>query len=207
MSLLWLVRWVHNKVMLKKTLKIKFFIWMLLALPFFTSLNDLKAQSSTGGIGVILEHLPSQKTHRIRAVFKESPASRAKIVAGEEIVSVDGVSTQGMSFEDLGKKIKGPVGSVLALELKDPKTQIVRKLQLTRTSSQTVSPLIVKDTPLLPSQVSSNNLTPQEKEEVKAIIRRLTNEEQKKKMENLIIEYKNGSLIKGDFLQIIRKTF
>ncbi|MBF0491947.1 MAG: PDZ domain-containing protein [Deltaproteobacteria bacterium] len=193
--------------MLGKILKIKPFIVLLTFLAFLYSTQKLRAQASTGGIGVILEHLPDKKIHRIRAVFKESPAARARIVAGEEIVSVDGSSTQGMSFEELGKKIKGAIGSSVSLELKDPKTQSLRKVQLIRSSSQNVSPLIVKDTPPLPSTNNANALTDQEREEVKNIIRKLTTQEQKNRMNDLLLEFKNGKLIKGDFLQILRKTF
>src|SRR5262245_13237818 len=75
----------------------------------------LAAAEPTGGIGVILEYLPDKKVHRVRAVFQGTPAARAKIQPGEEIVSIDGNSTASMNFEELGKKIRGNPGEPVTL--------------------------------------------------------------------------------------------
>ena len=103
----------------------------------------LAAAEPTGGIGVILEYLPDKKIHRVRAVFQGTPAARAKIQAGEEIVSIDGNSTASMSFDDLGKKIRGNPGEAVTLVLRSPGSSTTREVRLTRVGQQTVSPLIL----------------------------------------------------------------
>ena len=69
---------------------------LLLCLVFLFIPCFVLAQAK-GGIGVILEYLPDKKVHRVRAVFQGSPAARAKIQAGDEIVSIDGQNTDKMN--------------------------------------------------------------------------------------------------------------
>ena len=176
----------------------------------------LFAQSA--GIGVILEYLPEKKIHRVKAVFQGSPAAKARIQAGDEIVSVEGLQTSQMSFEELGKKIRGNAGEGLNLSLKNSSTGEVREVRLIRVSN--VSPLITPpagSTPLLTGTTSqaplststsgSPTLTDEERNHIKAVIRKLKTPEDQKKMEQLLKDFRDGKLIKPDFFKTLKALF
>ncbi len=216
--------WVHNEKIVREfgyTSK-KLFNWkdtfmrkkiqMILALfclLFIEPSSFPRAQSSlepTGGIGVILEFLPDKKIHRIRAVFQGSPAARAQIKAGDEILMVDGQSTQSMSFEDLGKKIRGTPGEKITLTLRSPSLGQTREVALVRVGQQKVSPLIL-NAPGTTPQTPPTTFTPEEKEQIKSVIGRLKTPEDQKKMEKLLLDLKEGRLIKPDFFKILKVEF
>lgn len=181
-----------------------YFFVFLLILSFF----PLSAFSQTkGGIGVILEYLPDKKVHRIRAVFQGSPAARAKIQAGDEIVSIDGQSTEKMSFDELGQKIRGNPGEAVTLVLKSPGSGLSREVRLTRAAPNTVSPLIEGVSGNQTISMPRSSFTEAEKEKIKDVIRQLKTPEEQKEMEKLLLELKEGKVIKPDFFKILRAKF
>ncbi len=162
---------------------------------------------ATGGIGVILEYLPQSKVHRIRAVFQGSPAARAKIQAGDEILSIDGQSTDKMSFNELGQKIRGNPGEAITLVIKSPHASQSREVKLIRTSPRSVSPLIEGATGTSAISMPRTSFTEAEKEKVKNVIRQLKTPEEQKEMEKLLLELKEGKVIKSDFFKILKAKF
>ncbi len=181
------------------------FLKKLSFILLFLSFASLLKAEPNGGIGVILEYIPSTNTHRVRAVFQGSPAAKAKIHAGDQVIAVDGQSTQNMSFQELGKRIRGEVGSPITLTLHQPTLNINREVKLLRSNPQTVSPLVVQgDSALNPTTVSLND---KEKEEIKAVIRRLKTPEEHQKMEKLLQELKEGKVLKSDFFKILKAQF
>jgi carboxyl-terminal processing protease len=68
-----------------------------------------------GGIGVVL----NQQNGRLEVieVIPESPASRAKLQAGDLIVSVDGVQITKANIEDVLNKLRGLPGSSVKLDI------------------------------------------------------------------------------------------
>lgn len=179
--------------------------YFLCFLNFFFAFPLLS--QSTGGIGVILEYLPDKKVHRIRAVFQGSPAARAKIQAGDEISSIDGQSTEKMSFDELGQKIRGNPGSSVTLVLRNPNSGLSRTVQLTRTAPNTVSPLIEGVGGGSQISVPRASFTEAEKEKVKNVIRQLKTPEEQKEMEKLLLELKEGKVLKPDFFKILKAKF
>jgi len=173
---------------------------------FFLLLLPLNAAAdSTGGIGVILEYIPATHIHRIKAVFQGSPAAKAKVRAGDQVIAVDGQPTKDMSFQELGKRIRGEVGTPITLTLHQPTLNVTREVKLIRSSSQSVMPLIVQgDSQLNPMSVT---LTEKEKDEIKAAIRRLKTPEEHQKMEKLLQELKEGKVLKSDFFKILKAQF
>lgn len=167
----------------------------------------LFAAEGNGGIGVILEHLPQKGIHRIRAVFQGSPAARAKVQAGDEIVSIDGQSTEKMNFEELGKKIRGNPGEPVTLVLKSPASGQTREVKLTRASPNTVSPLIEGVSGTSTVSIPTTSFTEAEKEKVKNVIRQLKTPEEQKEMQKLLQELKDGKVIKPDFFKILKAKF
>jgi carboxyl-terminal processing protease len=68
------------------------------------------------GVGAVLD-LQDGRILIVR-VLHDSPAERAGVVAGDEIVTVDGVSVAGLTVDEVVPKVRGPEGSKVTLELK-----------------------------------------------------------------------------------------
>ncbi len=81
--------------------------------------QDLTSQTSgeVSGIGIRMEL--NQKTKRLTVVeaIEDSPAIKAGIKAGDQIVAIDGKSTQSMNVEDASKLIRGKAGTSVVLQL------------------------------------------------------------------------------------------
>jgi carboxyl-terminal processing protease len=70
------------------------------------------------GVGMTVEMKDRLVT--IVSTFKGSPAQLAGIRAGDVILSVDGVSTEGLNLDEVVGKIKGAEGTTVALQLYRP---------------------------------------------------------------------------------------
>ncbi|NLV71180.1 MAG: S41 family peptidase [Actinobacteria bacterium] len=78
-------------------------------------------ESSSGsysGVGMVVEMKDNLVT--IVSTFKDSPAEIAGIQSGDIILAVDGVSTDGLSLDEVVTKIKGPEGTTVILEMYRP---------------------------------------------------------------------------------------
>lgn len=93
----------------------------------------LTSQTSgeVSGIGIRMEL--NEKTKRLTVVeaIENSPALRAGIKAGDEILAINGKSTQEMKVDDASKLIRGKAGTMLTLRLGRP-GQSAFDLKLTR---------------------------------------------------------------------------
>lgn len=81
--------------------------------------QELTDQTSgeLSGIGIRMEL--NQKTKRLTVVeaIENSPAIKAGIQAGDEILAIDGQPTQGMKIEDASKLIRGKAGTPVTLRI------------------------------------------------------------------------------------------
>lgn len=204
-------RWKDPSFKIKKMPRSRFFIFF----PFFLfgllfQAPFLKAGEPTGGIGVILEYLPDKKVHRVRAVFQGSPAARAKIQAGEEIVAIDGQATAKMSFEELGKKIRGNPGDPVTLTLRSGDSA-PREVRLVRAAQGSVSPLILNAPGSTPGfgTTKSNKpiLTEAERNQVKDVIRQLKTPDDQQRMQQLLLDFRDGKVSKEDFFKKLKTDF
>lgn len=66
-----------------------------------------------GGVGMEIDVKDGVLT--VVAPLKSTPAEAAGILAGDTIVQIDGVSTEGMSTEEAVSKIRGPIGSTVKI--------------------------------------------------------------------------------------------
>ena len=82
------------------------------------------------GIGIAVAPKAGRPT--VLKVFPGSPAARARIIPGEEIVRVDGVSTAGLSGSATVARIAGSAGSTVRLQLRRPAASRPIELTLTR---------------------------------------------------------------------------
>ena len=88
---------------------------------------------SFGGIGVVGTDVNGVPT--IERVLPGTPAEKAGIKAGDQIIEVDGISTSGKSFSDIVSNIRGTVGTqvkltVVHLDSTTPVTIAVTRAQI-----------------------------------------------------------------------------
>jgi carboxyl-terminal processing protease len=78
--------------------------------------NDERSQrEGYGGVGIALRQDGS--SHVITEVLADGPASQAGILAGDRIVSVDGIPTAALNSEQVGERLRGPAGTLVTLQL------------------------------------------------------------------------------------------
>ncbi|KNZ68482.1 carboxyl-terminal protease [Thermincola ferriacetica] len=77
----------------------------------------------------------------ITDVFSRSPADEAGIIAGDEIVAVDGQNIAGLSSDEISAMIKGPEGTKVKLTLKRNGQKALINLELTRSEIE-INPVI-----------------------------------------------------------------
>lgn len=68
------------------------------------------------GVGAVLDQQDGRLV--IVRVLNDSPAERAGVTAGDEIVTVDGVGVAGLTVDEVVSKVRGPEGSKVTLGLK-----------------------------------------------------------------------------------------
>lgn len=83
-----------------------------------------------GGVGVVI--LLEGGRARIDRVFPASPAQRAGLQPGDEIVAIDGVALNGLSSEAIGERMHGDVGSVVRLTIVRAGTALPAPVPLVR---------------------------------------------------------------------------
>jgi carboxyl-terminal processing protease len=74
-----------------------------------------ETQGQFGGIGVTLSVVKGKAN--IVTVLKDTPAARAGLKAGDEIVKIDGFSKPGWTSEDVVPKVRGKEGSQVKLTI------------------------------------------------------------------------------------------
>jgi carboxyl-terminal processing protease len=80
--------------------------------------RDASLSGTFVGVGAVLDQQGTSLV--IVRVLNDSPAERAGVKAGDEIVSVDGVGVAGMTVDDAVGRVRGPEGSEVVLELLSP---------------------------------------------------------------------------------------
>jgi carboxyl-terminal processing protease len=70
---------------------------------------------SYSGIGVSASEIEDKFV--IVTVYDTSPAAQAGLSAGDTILSVDGVTTEGMSFDELILRVRGEEGTTITLQI------------------------------------------------------------------------------------------
>lgn len=88
--------------------------------------DDLKGSFS----GVGMEISIKDDVLTVISPIKNSPAAKAGIEPGDKIISIDGESTQNLSIDGAVKKIRGPVGTDVNLEIfrEGQKTTLTKKI-------------------------------------------------------------------------------
>ena len=114
---------------------------MKLALTFLASfLAALTAFGAERGvIGVSVQGAPDFRV--IASVVPDSPAARAGIRVGDQIVAIGDFPTSKIrTVQEFLRKVSGPPGSEIELQLKRPQTNSLLRVRLRRVAPATLEP-------------------------------------------------------------------
>lgn len=105
------------------------------------------------GVGIVIEDRSGETV--ITQVLEDSPASEAGLRGGDVILAVDGVSTAGLSLEQISQMIRGTEGTDVVLTIRRPGQAEPLAVTITR---RRITQRVVS-TRLLPSGVGYLRLT------------------------------------------------
>jgi len=84
--------------------------------------ENLKTHVSGQLVGIGVELLEGKDAFFIERVLPGTPAHGAGILAGDQLLAIDGESLQGYSLEEVGGRLKGNKGQKISLTLQTPGT-------------------------------------------------------------------------------------
>lgn len=89
------------------------------------------------GVGIRLGVDEQTQTLTVIEPLENSPAAEAQLQSGDQILAIDGTSTQGMAAEDASALIRGEVGTAVTLLISRPTSQSEPKqFEITLTRAQ-----------------------------------------------------------------------
>ena len=120
----------------------------------FMDPNDFRemqddTRSRFNGLGIevtIRDGLPT-----VVSAMEDTPAAKAGILSGDQILKVNGTSTERMELQDVMNVLRGPVGRKVMLTLIRPSTKEIKEYTLERVEIKIAS---VKATHLLPPELT-----------------------------------------------------
>lgn len=111
----------------------------------FKSMQE-DTKSEFGGLGVVL----GQKNGILTVInpMEDSPGFAAGILPGDQILKINGQTTEKFTLQEAVEKLRGQVGEKVTLTINRPKTKEIKDYDLTRAVIKVPS---VKDAQILPS--------------------------------------------------------
>ncbi len=83
---------------------------------------EIRMRKASGGdqkyAGIGMSLYPDADRKLAGEVFEGGPAHEAGIRTGDQILAIDGLSTDGLSIQDLASRIRGPEGTEVTLEMR-----------------------------------------------------------------------------------------
>ncbi len=104
----------------------------------YQTLTDETA-GETSGVGIMIDKKEDTGQIIVENVLEKSPAFKAGIKIGDEILVIDGKSTQGLRWEDISKLLHGQVGTPINLLIGRP---LHRNFQLKLTRANLELPTV-----------------------------------------------------------------
>ena len=109
--------------------------------------DDTRSRFNGLGIEVTMRNgLPT-----VISAMEDTPAAKAGILSGDQILKVNGSSTERMELQDVVNALRGPVGRKVTLTLMRPSTREIKEYTLERVEIKIAS---VKATHLLPPDLA-----------------------------------------------------
>ncbi|HEX8521948.1 MAG TPA: S41 family peptidase [Tepidisphaeraceae bacterium] len=100
---------------------------------------DQMLEGSFKGVGIQLNQEPNGGAIEVVTPIDNSPASKAGVLPGDQILKVNGENIEGMRLQDVVKKIAGKLGSAVTLTVKHTTGE---ERDLTMTREEIVMPTI-----------------------------------------------------------------
>jgi carboxyl-terminal processing protease len=116
----------------------------------FRDMQD-DTRSRFNGLGIEVSTKNGLPT--IVAPMEDTPAARAGILSGDQILRINGASTERMELQDVINRLRGPLGQKITLTLMRASTKEVKDYVLERTEIKIES---VKGTRLLDSELTGS---------------------------------------------------
>ena len=109
--------------------------------------QDMKEMTDSrfGGLGI---HVTERNGDLIVvSPMEDSPGFKAGLMPGDQLIKIDGKSTEKMDLNEASEKLRGPVGTKVQLTIMRPGTKEIKEFDLTR---DTIKVWSVKDAKILP---------------------------------------------------------
>ena len=152
--------------------------------------DDTRSRFNGLGIEVSMKNgLPT-----VVAAMEDTPAAKAGILSGDQILRINGASTERMDLQDAINVLRGPAGAKVTLTLLRPSTKEIKEYALQRTEIkiQSVKGARLLDTDLTgPFKIGYVRLV-QFNEPTAEELSRALDELQKQGMEALILDLRNN---------------
>jgi len=111
--------------------------------------DDTRSRFNGLGIEVTMRNgLPT-----VISAMEDTPAAKAGILSGDQVLKVNGSSTERMELQDVVNALRGPVGRKVTLTLMRPSTKEIKEYTLERVEIKVAS---VKATHLLPADLTGS---------------------------------------------------
>jgi carboxyl-terminal processing protease len=111
--------------------------------------DDTRSRFNGLGIEVTMRNgLPT-----VISAMEDTPAAKAGILSGDQVLKVNGSSTERMELQDVVNALRGPVGRKVTLTLIRPSTKEIKEYTLERVEIKVAS---VKATHLLPPDLTGS---------------------------------------------------
>lgn len=105
----------------------------------FAALNQGLDGSNFGGVGIVIQQ--DDRTHYIRVsnVIPDAPADKAGVQQDDLIVSIDGISTKGMTPQQASGHLRGKEGTLVRLGIERDGKMLAAPISITRAKIHDVS--------------------------------------------------------------------
>lgn len=116
----------------------------------FKGMQD-DTNSRFGGLGVVVAQREGMLV--VITPMEDSPGFRAGLLPGDQIVKIDGQSTERMDLNDAIDKLRGEPGQKVTLTILRPSTKELKDFPMVRENIKVAS---VKDAHMLPPEIAGN---------------------------------------------------
>lgn len=129
------------------------------------------------GVGLRLELKEKTKALTVVEPIENSPAMKAGIQSGDQVLAIDGKITQGMSVEEAAKLIRGEVGTKVTLKLKrESKGEFNAELTRAQIEIPSVRSEVKQEGPLRVGYIRLNEFSSHASDQMRRAIKNLNNQ-------------------------------